>query len=92
MLEELHIDLQPEARLRLLVALPALGVGVMLLAARQPIHPVSQQDAVHERHGQRLLMEASQVVRDLARTKVVMTCRLSSDPSLLENGAHRLVD
>lgn len=52
--------------LRLLLPLPALGLGPMLLAARQPIHPVALKDAVHGRDGHRDPMKALQVVRDPA--------------------------
>ena len=71
-LKKFHIQLQPEARLRLLVTLPTLGMGAMLLAGGQPVHPMPEQDAVDGRHGQRLLMESSEVVRDLARTEMVV--------------------
>jgi hypothetical protein len=51
-LEEFHVDLQPVSWLGFLVALPAFGVGPMLLISRQSIQVVTRQDAVHRRHGQ----------------------------------------
>ena len=44
---KLHVHLQPMTRLRLLVALPALAVWLMLLVGRQPPHPVPRENAVH---------------------------------------------
>ena len=70
-LEELHIHLQPMARLRLLVPLPALRVRAMLLVAWQAVHPMPHQNAMHRRHRQRLLVKALQIVRDLARPEMV---------------------
>src|SRR5918992_3177220 len=49
-LEEFNVHLKPMPRLRLLVPLPALGVGTMLLTPGQPVHPVPRQDAVDGRH------------------------------------------
>jgi hypothetical protein len=43
--------------LRLLIPLPPLRVRSMLLTAREPVHPVPHQDAMHGRHSQRPLMK-----------------------------------
>ena len=46
-LEELHVELEPMARLGLFVPLPALAVWSMLLIGRESVHAVSRQDAMH---------------------------------------------
>src|SRR6185503_6615408 len=48
-LEKLHVQLQPVARLGLLVALPAGRVRPMFLIGRQPVQAVLAQNAVHGR-------------------------------------------
>jgi len=71
-LEEFHIELQPKAGLGFLVSLPAAAVRAVFLIGRQPIHPVSHEHPVNTRHGQRHVMKASQIVRNLAGPKRVV--------------------
>ena len=77
-LEELHIQLEPETGLCLLVALPALRVRPILLVRWKPVYPVTQEDAMHRRHGQRLLVKSAQVVRDLTGAKVIVLPQIQS--------------
>jgi hypothetical protein len=71
-LEELHVQLQPVPRLRLLVTLPACAVRPVLLIGREPRHAVPRQDAVHRGHRDRDLVEARQVRRDATCAEVVV--------------------
>ena len=75
-LEELHVELQPVAGLRLLVALPALAVRLMLLIRRQPIHPVPLQDAMHRGARDLDAMEPVQIRRDPARSEVIVLAQV----------------
>ena len=58
--------------LRLLVALPALAVRLVLLIRREPRHAMPRQDAMHRGHRDRDLVEATQVRRDAACAEVIV--------------------
>ena len=69
--EELHVHLETEAGLRLLVPLPALRVRAMLLIGRQPAHPVSAQNAMHRRRCDGEAVKALQVGRNPGGAEVI---------------------
>src|SRR5262245_57529616 len=50
-LEKLDVHLQAMARLRLLIARPAVGVASVFLIGRLPVHAVLAQNAMHRRGG-----------------------------------------
>jgi hypothetical protein len=83
-LEELHVHLQAMARLRLLVALPALPVRLMLLARRQLVQPMPLQDALHRCSCDSKAVESVQVVANLAGCDH----RDPGDRGLSRRGAH----
>jgi hypothetical protein len=58
--------------LRLLIALPAFTVRLVLLIRGQPRHPMPRQDAMHRRDGDRDLMKALQVRRDPAGAEMIV--------------------
>src|SRR5690606_20143836 len=70
-LEELHVHLQSMTGLRLLVALPALLMGLVLLVVWQPAHTVLDEDPVHRGAGDLHLVEALEVIGDPARSEVI---------------------
>jgi hypothetical protein len=63
-LEELHVELQPMPRLRLLVALPPLRVRPVLLIRRQAAHAVPYEDAVHRADRHADLVKPLQIAPD----------------------------
>jgi hypothetical protein len=77
-LEELDVNLQAMARLRLLVPLPALLVWAVLLVCREPLHAVLAQDAMDRGARDCHLMKALQIVGDAAGTKVVMLAKIQN--------------
>jgi hypothetical protein len=70
--QELHVQLQSVTGLRLLVALPALAVRLVLLIRREPTHAVPRQDAVHRGSRDGDPVEAMQVRRDPAGPQVIV--------------------
>jgi hypothetical protein len=60
-LDELHVDLDPMARERLLVALPAILVALVALRARQPADAQSLEDVPDPRRADRDVVVALQV-------------------------------
>jgi hypothetical protein len=64
--EELHVQLQPVAGERFLIALPALPLRLMLLMGREAVHPVSAENAVHRGARHRDLVKSLQIIGDLA--------------------------
>jgi hypothetical protein len=71
-LQKLHVQLQAVPRLRLLVALPAPAVRLVLLIGRQPAHAVPRQDAMDGRDGDGNPVEPLQVRRDPAGAEVIV--------------------
>ena len=75
-LEELHVDLDPVAGQRLLVALPTVGRGACSAASRQPVHVEAFEDPPHPRRADRDVVVALQVHRDLARPEVIVLAQV----------------
>ena len=71
-LQKFHVHLEAVTGLGLLVSRPALRVRPMLLVGRQPAHAVFAENTMHRGGRHRQLMKPLQVVRNLARTEVVM--------------------
>src|SRR6185503_9748040 len=84
--EELHVQLQSVAGERFLVALPAFPVWLVLLVGRQPVQPMSAQNAVHGRPHHADLMKSLQIVGDLARAEMV---GLAQVQDLADHGGRR---
>ncbi len=89
-LEELHIKLQPVPWLGLLVSLPSLAVRLMLLVRRQPVHPMTLQDAVHGGARNRYLMEPLQIRRNPGRAEVIVLAQVRI--LLIMNAHHPMPD
>src|SRR5687768_7548922 len=65
-------------RLRLLIALPALAVRLMLLVGRQSIHPVPREDAVHRGPGDLEPMEPEQIRGNPRRAEMIMLAQVKN--------------
>jgi hypothetical protein len=64
--------------LRLLIALSALAVRLMLLIRRQSIHPMSLEDAMHGRASNLDAMESVQIRRDPAWSEVIVLAQVEN--------------
>jgi hypothetical protein len=87
--QELHIQLQSMAGLRLFVALPALAVRLVLLIRRQPRHAVPRQDAMHRRDRDGDLVEPMQVGRDAASPEVIVRAQVEDTDHLPRGDSRR---
>src|SRR5262245_19290446 len=60
------------AGLRLFVALPSFPVCLVFLVGGQPIHTVSQEDAMDGGHGHRYRVKTPQVVGNASRAEMIV--------------------
>ena len=74
--DELHVDLDPMAGQRLLVALPAVGVALVALRCRQPVELEALEDPPDRRVADLDVVVALQVHRDLQRPEVVVLAQV----------------
>jgi hypothetical protein len=75
-LEELHVHLQPVAGLRLLVALPALSMRLMLLVRRKAPETVLLEDVLHRRSRDADAVKALEVIANLACAEVIVLAQV----------------
>jgi hypothetical protein len=69
--EKIDVHLQPVARLRFLVSLPALSLRAVLLIRREPAHAMLSQDSMHGGGRDRYPMKSLEILGGSAQSKMV---------------------
>ena len=75
-LDELHVELDPVAGQRLLIALPPAVIALVALGGRQAVELEPLEDAPHPRGADLDVVVAAEVHRDLGRPEVVVLAQV----------------